>query len=222
MVTMIILLALACLLPVLLSLPRTFLSFPKWCPACGNLIYRYATRCEYCTQALPPVEPKGREHRGKTLQVLLALCLAAPALVHAQGVVILDCPDVRFFGPACEDGSPVLVAPIPPPAPKLAPKDYPLFSKETAAPSTPPLLLEFMNSGTVESALAYLEWHDRKADVMRARQQLLHQLIPTVSPLIIPLLYCHINGFQRAFSAEKPWPGGEKRMAGWAAHPVEW
>ena len=45
---------------------------------------------------------------------------------------------------------------------------------------------------------------------------------PTVSPLIIPLLYCHINGFQRAFSVEKPLPGGEKRMAGWAAHPVEW
>ena len=46
--------------------------------------------------------------------------------------------------------------------------------------------------------------------------------IPTVSPLIIPLLYCHINGFQRASSVEKPWPGGENRMAGWAAHPVEW
>ena len=26
---------------------------------------------------------------------------------------------------------------------------------------------------------------------------------PTVSPLIIPLLYCHINGFQRSFSVEK-------------------
>src|SRR6516165_7401803 len=48
------------------------------------------------------------------------------------------------------------------------------------------------------------------------------QYKPTVSPLIIPLLYCHINGFQRAFSEEKPLPGGEKRMAGWAAHPVEW
>jgi len=49
-----------------------------------------------------------------------------------------------------------------------------------------------------------------------------HHLKPTVSPLIIPLLYCHINGFQRAFSMEKPLPGGEKRMAGWAAHPVAW
>jgi hypothetical protein len=39
-------------------------------------------------------------------------------------------------------------------------------------------------------------------------------LIPTVSPLIILLSYCHINGFQRASSVEKPWPGGEKRMDG--------
>jgi hypothetical protein len=46
--------------------------------------------------------------------------------------------------------------------------------------------------------------------------------IPTVSPLIILLLYCHINGFQRASSAEKPLPGGKKRMDGGAAHPVAW
>src|SRR5262249_2386553 len=45
---------------------------------------------------------------------------------------------------------------------------------------------------------------------------------PTVSPLIIPLLYCHINGLQRASSVEKPWPGGEKKRDGWAAPPVAW
>ncbi len=44
--------------------------------------------------------------------------------------------------------------------------------------------------------------------------------IPTVSPLRIPLLCCHINGFQRASSVEAPWPGGEKRRDGWVAHPV--
>jgi hypothetical protein len=46
--------------------------------------------------------------------------------------------------------------------------------------------------------------------------------IPTVSPLIIPLLYCYINGFQRASSVEKPLLGGEKRIGGRAAHHVEW
>jgi hypothetical protein len=89
----------------------------------------------------------------------------------------MDCPDVRFFGPACEDAAPAMVTPPPQGAPTLAPKDYPLFSKEMSAPSTPPLLLEFMQKGTIESALAYLEWHDRKADIMRVRQDLLHRLI---------------------------------------------
>src|SRR2546423_14710390 len=45
---------------------------------------------------------------------------------------------------------------------------------------------------------------------------------PTVSPLRIPLVYCHINSFHRASSVEKPWPGGEKRRGGRAAHPVGW
>ena len=45
---------------------------------------------------------------------------------------------------------------------------------------------------------------------------------PTVSLLMIPLVYCPINIFQRASSMEKPFPGGEKRRDGRAAHPVEW
>ena len=44
---------------------------------------------------------------------------------------------------------------------------------------------------------------------------------PTVSPLMIPLVYCHINSFQRASRVEKPWPGGEKRRDGQASHHVE-
>ena len=47
-------------------------------------------------------------------------------------------------------------------------------------------------------------------------------LKPTISPLIIPLLYYHINGFQRASSLEKPWPGGEKRRDGQASHHETW
>jgi hypothetical protein len=39
---------------------------------------------------------------------------------------------------------------------------------------------------------------------------------------MIPLVYCHINSFQRASSVEKPLPGGEKRTARRASHPVEW
>jgi hypothetical protein len=44
---------------------------------------------------------------------------------------------------------------------------------------------------------------------------------PTVSPLMIPLVYCHINSFQRASSMEKPFPGGENRRGGRALHHVE-
>jgi InsA N-terminal domain/InsA C-terminal domain len=44
-------------------------------------------------------------------------------------------------------------------------------------------------------------------------------VIPTVSPLMIPLVPCHINSFQRASSVEKPWPGGENRLDGRASHP---
>src|SRR5438094_9818343 len=54
------------------------------------------------------------------------------------------------------------------------------------------------------------------------RGQMALLLIPTVSPLMISLLYCYIKSFQRASSVEKPWPGGEKRMDGRASHPVAW
>ena len=37
----------------------------------------------------------------------------------------------------------------------------------------------------------------------------------------IPLVYCHINSFQRASSVEKPLPGGEKRRGGQASHHEE-
>src|SRR6266446_407701 len=47
-------------------------------------------------------------------------------------------------------------------------------------------------------------------------------LIPTVSPLTIPLVYCHINSFQRASGVERPLPGGEKRRGGRAWHHKEW
>jgi hypothetical protein len=44
---------------------------------------------------------------------------------------------------------------------------------------------------------------------------------PTVSLLMILLVYCHINSFQRASSMKKPFPGGENRRDGLAAHHKE-
>jgi hypothetical protein len=46
--------------------------------------------------------------------------------------------------------------------------------------------------------------------------------IPTVSPLMIPLVYFHINSFQGASSVEKALPGGENRIDERASHHVEW
>jgi hypothetical protein len=63
---------------------------------------------------------------------------------------------------------------------------------------------------------------ERSPCVVAVRLSFASAVIPPVSPLIIPLLYCHINGFQRAFSVEKPWLGGEKRRGGRAAPPVAW
>ena len=45
--------------------------------------------------------------------------------------------------------------------------------------------------------------------------------IPTVSLLMILLVYCHINSFQRASSMKKPFPGGENRRDGRVAHHKE-
>ena len=45
---------------------------------------------------------------------------------------------------------------------------------------------------------------------------------PTVSPLMIPLVYCHIKSFQQASPVEKPLLGGEQRRDGRASHPVAW
>src|SRR5713101_1083249 len=41
------------------------------------------------------------------------------------------------------------------------------------------------------------------------------------APLTIPLVYCHINSFQRASSVAKPFQGGEKMTAVWASHQEE-
>src|SRR5262245_49382566 len=52
-------------------------------------------------------------------------------------------------------------------------------------------------------------------DTRRATLNLLY------APLTIPLVYCHINSFQRASRVARPWPGGEKRTARRASHHGE-
>src|SRR4029450_14074662 len=41
------------------------------------------------------------------------------------------------------------------------------------------------------------------------------------APLAIPLVYCHINDFQRASRLARPFQGGAKMTAVWASHHEE-
>src|SRR5215471_475905 len=41
---------------------------------------------------------------------------------------------------------------------------------------------------------------------------------PTVSPLTIPLIYCHINNFRRASRGGEAMARRRKRRGGWASH----
>jgi hypothetical protein len=96
-------------------------------------------------------------------------CLTLPA--WGQDVRLLDCAQVQFFGPAC-----VPVAPLPPAPPPLTPSVAPLFSPDTMAPDTPPLLLKLLEEPRVDNARAFLDWQQHRAARITAVQQLLRQL----------------------------------------------
>jgi len=100
----------------------------------------------------------------------LVLWTSLTALGWAQDVRLLDCAQVQFFGPAC-----VPVAPLPPPSPPTPPP-APLFSPETMAPDTPPLLLQLLEEPTLDNARAFLAWQQARHARLSAVQQLLRQL----------------------------------------------
>ena len=76
--------------------------------------------------------------------LVLWTSLVAPG--WAQDVRLLDCAQVQFFGPAC-----VPVTPLPPAPPPPTPSPAPLFSPETMAPDTPPLLPQAAGGSHVSS-----------------------------------------------------------------------
>jgi hypothetical protein len=103
---------------------------------------------------------------------LLTGLLTAPAA--AQEVQFLDCAQINFFAPACSAGAPVTDAP---PLPTTAPPTAPLFSPETMAPDTPPLLLKLYEAPTVENARAFLLWQQQRQARIAEVQQLLRQVL---------------------------------------------
>jgi len=96
-------------------------------------------------------------------------------VVRAEDVHLLDCAQVQFFGEACTPQTPLEPTPAPPPAP--------LFSPETMALETPPLLLKLLEAPSVENAQAFVDWQQRRYERIREVQQLLHRLAsPTGQP----------------------------------------
>ena len=101
---------------------------------------------------------------------LLWGCLTVPC--WSQDVQLLDCAQVQFFGPACVPVPPV-VQPQPPPLPPA-----PLFSPDTMAPDTPPLLLKLFEEPSVDNARAFIDWQQRRYARIREVQHLLRLLAP--------------------------------------------
>jgi hypothetical protein len=107
--------------------------------------------------------------------LILWTSLAAPG--WTQDVRLLDCAEVQFFGPTC-----MSVAPPPPEPRPQTPPVAPLFSPETMAPDTPPLLLKLLDDPTVANARAFLDWQQRRAARLAVVQRLLQQLTRPTAP----------------------------------------
>lgn len=104
-----------------------------------------------------------------------------------------DCGTVRFFEAACVPapgaarpgtslgGQAQAVAPLPlPPAPPVppppaAPADA-LFTPETVAPTTPPVLLRLLQEPTEANARAFLAWHRARLARLQEVQALVQRL----------------------------------------------
>jgi hypothetical protein len=70
------------------------------------------------------------------------------------------------------------VAPVeeePAPVPVPVPVPPPLFTRETVAPDTPPLMLTLLNEPTLENAKAFVRYHMEKAKAMQEVQALIRQ-----------------------------------------------
>jgi hypothetical protein len=97
----------------------------------------------------------------RCLAVCLTWCL--PAVVAAQDMHLLDCYDVSPFGPGCAQAA----ALASPPAFTMPPQ--PLFTRETMAPTTPAVVVDYLNDITPEHADAVIDFEMSKwRDVQRA------------------------------------------------------
>jgi hypothetical protein len=106
--------------------------------------------------------------------LLLIVLFPLPAL--SQDVQLLSCARVSFFEPAC----PAEMVPLPPPP--LPPPPAPFFPPATLARDTPPLMLQLLETPTLENAKAFIAWQQQRLQRIAEVQQLLHTLTHAPQP----------------------------------------
>jgi hypothetical protein len=134
--------------------------------------------------------------------VVLCMILVVTRGGQAQErITFFTCGTVRFFGPACAPAVPVeqpapLLFPAEPvqiiqrespsssltassPVSPPAPAPDALFTPETVAPTTPPMLLRLFQEPTVTNARAFLAWHRARLARIQEVQALLQTLSTT-------------------------------------------
>lgn len=153
METMIGLLVVSCLVIAGIGSRQAWLR--KQCAACRRYSAARARKCYHCLEWFVVV-------------LLVGFLAWAPSSV-AQGLVLVPCPGINFFGAACEED----IEPVPSLRGPVAVS--PLFSKETMAPDTPPLVIDLLNHPTAAAAQRFLEWQARRFEAMAAAQRLLQQ-----------------------------------------------
>jgi hypothetical protein len=118
------------------------------------------------------------------VSLLLLLALAGGSAAQER-LGFFACGEVRFFGDACPP--PPALPEAPPPAeetPTLeepAPPE-PLFTPETVAPTTPPVVVRLLQEPTEEHARAFLAWQQARLQRILEVQPLLKRLQSKVGP----------------------------------------
>jgi hypothetical protein len=130
-----------------------------------------------------------RSHRARrrgSLGGLLLLLAFAVGSTAQERLGFFACGEVRFFGEACPPPITPDVAPAPPPerAPPEEPlQPEPLFTPETVAPTTPPLVLRLLQAPTEDHARAFLAWQQARLHRLLEVQALLKRLHSQTVPL---------------------------------------
>ena len=125
-----------------------------------------------------------RVKRGGVLSLLLLGALALESGAQAR-LDFFACGEVRFFGPECPPPPLAMPSEAPPPmeeppppeeTPPEEPPPEPLFTPETVAPTTPPLVLRLLQDPTEANARAFLAWQQARLQRLLEVQALLKRL----------------------------------------------